>query len=756
MKSPEFKFALISRLVVSLLVFSTLIVARQIDDPSLSIRRKSATAKKETRKKVETTKNNKGKSRVDPVIKPPPPPPPPPTPLLPRQAVLKAIAERPKDPWPRGVGHVVLAIPGSLDKDKGYHEPGGSFSPGAGSFGISVWLTDNKENVKFTSDNIESGQIRQELVWNDPQNIPGIKTESWAYDTTWTAAGLGHWLLDLKVKADSTAKIYLYIRSVGPAGGEIKSLNWDGNRLPVNNHWGLSFSQPLRAGAVRIGKEGDKDWTTALTTLTQRDFPDGWGFAKIDLSSSSEWKITVSDLMKPAPPPFTFTSAKAAIDFSIPSSEFTVSLNAQVAHLLMGLSGRETRPGDPLNYHINWLRQGAYVITALARAGHLNVAKELAKEFAAKDYFGGYGAEADAPGLSLWALDEVAARVRQPEYDRLLLRDVERKANDILRMMTTKTSLQSPYSGAIVPQYASNQDWKLVAQPAKDGLIQGRSDNQFPVFFVNAVSYRGLLSAAAIAERAGENEKAKLWRTRAAELQQAWAKAFNAQENNDRTYISGLWPTGVAGSVRSVFTQGLDARWQSKRDSSGEFRQLPLQTYFELADAHQWLMLENPARVWQTLNWYWRHQAVPGLYRWWEGRGEENTFNEWEKIRGWVKPPHVTPHYWTAAEMVLLQLDMLGYVDESGREPVLVLGAGMQPDWADKPMYASDLLTNSFGKIGWEWRPEKKKDKLSGTMIVYVPNEEVKNRLSKNKNATLRLCPTLRALSPKIQILLKP
>ena len=72
MKSPEFKFALISRLVVSLLVFSTLIVARQIDDPSLSIRRKSATAKKETRKKVETTKNNKGKSRVDPVIKPPP------------------------------------------------------------------------------------------------------------------------------------------------------------------------------------------------------------------------------------------------------------------------------------------------------------------------------------------------------------------------------------------------------------------------------------------------------------------------------------------------------------------------------------------------------------------------------------------------------------------------------------------------------------------------------------------------------------
>ena len=99
---------------------------------------------------------------------------------------------------------------------------------------------------------------------------------------------------------------------------------------------------------------------------------------------------------------------------------------------------------------------------------------------------------------------------------------------------------------------------------------------------------------------------------------------------------------------------------------------------------------------------------------------------------------------------------MLGYVDESGREPVLVLGAGMQPDWADKPMSASDLVTSSFGKIGWEWNPEKKKDKLSGTMIVYVPNEEVKNRLSKNKNAALRLCPTLRALNPKIQFLLKP
>ena len=51
-----------------------------------------------------------------------------------------------------------------------------------------------------------------------------------------------------------------------------------------------------------------------------------------------------------------------------------------------------------------------------------------------------------------------------------------------------------------------------------------------------------------------------------------------------------------------------------------------------------------------------------------------------------MKPPHVTPHYWTAGEILALQVEMLAYVDESGREPVLVIGGGVPKPWVGKPM----------------------------------------------------------------------
>ena len=115
------------------------------------------------------------------------------------------------------------------------------------------------------------------------------------------------------------------------------------------------------------------------------------------------------------------------------------------------------------------------------------------------------------------------------------------------------------------------------------------------------------------------------------------------------------------------------------------------------------LFLGRPERTWLTLHWYWDHQVSPGLRTWWEGSGEENTFHLWEQVRGWLKPPYVTPHYWTGAEMLLLQVDMLAYVDESkGGAPSLVVGAGIPPDWCSHSMSVRGLPTR-LGKIDWVW-----------------------------------------------------
>jgi hypothetical protein len=238
-------------------------------------------------------------------------------------------------------------------------------------------------------------------------------------------------------------------------------------------------------------------------------------------------------------------------------------------------------------------------------------------------------------------------------------------------------------------------------------------DWQRPVLFVNAASYCGLLSAAQMAGRVGKDADAQLWRDRASGLKQAWAKSFaSAEVDNERSYINGLFPAWVV-SDKDAFAKKLAERRAKSHDPQDQLIDRPLWTYFNAAEAHQWLMLGQPDKAWNDLRWFWDNQASPGLFTWWEGKGEENTFHRWEQSRGWVAPQHVTPHYWTAAEVLLLQLDMLACLDESGHEPTLVIGAGIPKEWLDVTMSVKGLSTR-LGKVDWEWRNGKMSVRLLG------------------------------------------
>jgi hypothetical protein len=74
---------------------------------------------------------------------------------------------------------------------------------------------------------------------------------------------------------------------------------------------------------------------------------------------------------------------------------------------------------------------------------------------------------------------------------------------------------------------------------------------------------------------------------------------------------------------------------------------------------------------------------------------------------------HVTPHYWTAAEMLLLQLDMLACLDESGVEPVLRVGLGLPESWLEQPMSVKGLPTR-LGRVDWEWSDQRMTVRLRG------------------------------------------
>src|SRR5205814_8254459 len=106
----------------------------------------------------------------------------------------------------------------------------------------------------------------------------------------------------------------------------------------------------------------------------------------------------------------------------------------------------------------------------------------------------------------------------------------------------------------------------LVCEAANDGLIFARMVWHRPILFVNAVSYRGLLSAAELAGRLGKDADAQLWRDRAAELRQAWTKGFaSAEADNERTSLCGLDPTWVV-SDKGPFEKKLAERRAKSHD----------------------------------------------------------------------------------------------------------------------------------------------------------------------------------------------
>jgi hypothetical protein len=445
-----------------------------------------------------------------------------------------------------------------------------------------------------------------------------------------------------------------------------------------------------------------------------------WGYARIRLMPVQDTWVNVQSVRKAPPSSLPSVPSRALVRMDLPDDRFRACLDAQIAQLAMGLVDNETRPGDPNNYPLNWLRDGAYSIVALARAGHVEVARELCRPFAEQDFFGGFGAEADAPGLALWALEEVAALANDPTFEDWLWPHVSRKAALIQEMLSATGQLRKPFTGPVVPAHAGKAELDLVCDAAQDGLVVGRMDWERPLLFVNAVTYRGLVSAARLAQRRGFEDQAEEWAQRAQVLRSVWnANLRGSDSGNARTAICGLHPTWVVAN-QQAYSDLLSQRRARSHGADGQLKERPLWTYFEVATAHQELLLGHPNRAWNDLEWFWRNQASPGLFVWWEGQGEENSFGRWERAMGWVKPPHVTPHYWTSAEMALLQLSMLVAVDESSNQPRLVIGLGLRPEWMDRRLEVRGMVTR-LGEVDWEWRRGRLTVRHRGPETEIVP-----------------------------------
>lgn len=649
--------------------------------------------------------------------------------------------------WPSGRGHVLLGAPGDVVANKAYIDADGGFSPAPGSFGLGLVALDaGGAPLKGTD---LKARTEEHFELTRGSKVPDLVVHTALADLRIVSVGPRRWTITVAPRPlpAGAADLGLQIRSIGPAGSALRSVRATSpGRIDIDDRWLLSVEPAPRsffagseipasaaAALTRFGVEAG-DWQRGIAALPRSLAPMTLSIA--GLGPAAAGGVDLPSLSLPR--------------LSVPSLRFSESLAAQILHLGMGIDAGETRPGDPLNYTYEWARDGAYVLVALAASGNEAVAEELAPRFFAKDYFGGFGAEADAPGLSLWMLDEIVSRDPRSDLAGRLWPAIERKVALLRHCLDPGATF---WRTTPLPPFQDNfrrLPMDLVCGPAIDGVVLGKMDNHFPVAYVTAATFGGLSAAARLAERAGHSDRAAAWRSLALQVQRGWT-ALAARTRSERRWrfarefarpavldaiardprgsiralhlmIAGytcfecdprydsaaLWPFGVGAPLEASVRSRVKAHLAAEMTPAGDFRTRPEWPYFDLELAHQLLLVGNRDDAWAILNWFFTHQLAAGLYTWGEGRHETNGPGNWDTIRGWVNAQDgVTPHYWAAAELLLLQLDMLARVapppPDRPDEPLVVqVGLGVPDAWLAGPL-AVDGLSTRAGRVCWQW-----------------------------------------------------
>lgn len=647
-----------------------------------------------------------------------------------RQITLAETLKRPQDLWPRGDGHSLIGEPGGPLSQKAYHEPGGSFTPSQGAFGVSVWVRDEQNRLVATSDSIPMDKIGERYVFVGNSKIPAIEDTTPYYTSTLIYESAGRWRFDLKGRSN-VHKLEIAFRSVGPAGGPLESVIWDKSRLLLNRRW-IATPDAMLASIV-LGDESNGELQTAKPQRDSIVSETGWAFARLSLSQPTH-TLRLTDTKPQFASTLSYEKAVPQFILQLPDKRFEDSLKAQVATLMMGYIGRQTGPGEPINYPLAWERDGAYSLMAMAKCGQLQTARELSAYFAENDFFGGFGAEGDAAGSATNALIEVGFLLNDPQYFQWIWPHIVRKMGIIDEMLNATTDIYKEYVGPLAPHLLHDgRRHQQICQPACDGLIVGSMDLHFPVLYISAVSYRGLIQASRLAASLGKSDEAAAWKAKAEKIRAAWISVYGQKKyDNERNFMISVWPSWILNKDSKLFIDSIETNWANEKWEAGQPKQRPLWTYFTASQAHQWLFLERPDRTWEILEYFFKNQCAPGLYTYWEGNGEENTFKQWENYRGWLKPKYVTPHYWTASEMLHLQLDMLTYVDESKKDFEVVIGGGVPAAWLKAPIVFRDFRTK-LGVVSWEYRDGQLTVKVAGADRKYAVRPGVSFRANGTK-----------------------
>jgi hypothetical protein len=637
--------------------------------------------------------------------------------------------------WNRSDTHVILGVPRSHEGFKTPVEPGNSFSPGIGTYGVSTWV--------FVNNQLHAPENKplDELTWNFLDGHLPVLISKWQADSIAVTSRLftdgdapfsdikDYLAVELQNTSDQpvTFSFYLAIRSFGAAGGPIRSLAFTDGHVMVNGGAVIYPSQlPSGFGAVSYAQV-KSDISVSLQqgklpTETQVQDDSTWASGALAYSvtlqagehkqfdfvfhvhanhSKLKWlkvpePTTSVDRVQEA---FILQWRNAFhIQLDLPDQRVTDAFFTQLVHLYMFTVDDEPRI-TPVSYPLWWLRDGAYVVNALDKGGFHDFAERAVKRVADRDAFGGFGAEGDGPSEGIWIISEHYLMTGSLDYLREMYPHIERKADLLCEMLTTTIPIKR-YSDSRTPANMLAPDSDLMCLPAQDGMIIGRMDGHFPIMWINGFAYFALKRAAQCAEALGLD--GSRYQQTATKLQQTLLrKTPELFGQNDRNPNSAFWPTGWASRDNKDIQEGFENFWNTVRYPNGVHAPEPMWTYFEAGQAHNYMLLGQRERTWVSLEYFLRHHIAPGLYTYSEGNSDENSSLLWQRTRGWDHINYVTPHGWTAAEIFLLLRDCLVREEDDK----LIIGSGVPAAWMQQAFSVRNLPTH-FGSVSFSFTPE--------------------------------------------------
>jgi hypothetical protein len=645
--------------------------------------------------------------------------------------------------WNRSDTHAFVAVPGTHESFKSPVEPGNSFSPGAGTYGVSTWVA--VDGVLHAPEE----KPLADLPWRwEGGSLPVLVSEWSAGDlrvvSRLFAAGDAS-LSDIKnyLRVEITNRggtrqagaFYLALRSFGAAGGPLHSLARKDDTILVNGKPLVYAGDPSgRFGAVAYADSSNRRQDISVL-LKQGVLPDataiqddaGWasGALAYDFNlapgqtrsfdfvfhvQAQHWMLTW--LQPPAQVDYAEAERsfldevrqRSPVVLDVPDHRFADAFGATLNQLYSFTVGDAARI-SPLTYPLWWIRDCAYIVTALDRGGLHDFAGRACADAVRVDAMTGFGGEADVPGELIWMLSEHYLLQRDEAFLRSVWPFIRRKADLLVRARSTDRPIRMPYE-FVTHEWALLPVIDLFCAPAQRGLITGRMDHHFPLFWVNAFAYIGLRRAAMAAGLMGED--GGLYAREADALQEALHALVDDPRlgfgKNERDVVAAIWPCQWPSATDESILRVFNRWWAETRCPRGVYAPERLWTYFPVGEAHNYLLLKERERTWQALEWYFDNQSAPGTYGWSEGEHDENSaLLLWQKTRGWDRMRCVTPTGWTLSEMFLLLRDCLAYEDGDR----LVLGLGVPSIWMDKPFGVQALPTH-FGALSYHYDPTQR------------------------------------------------